>query len=330
MLVFYYLTRLFWLRVIGLLLGCISILTTFELLSRSPMHSYADIFYKIPFSVHKMLPFITFVSMLMFTWRLMRQNEWAGLASMGRSPTQIIGIPLISVVLLGFLDMGVIVPLGQRFFNPFQNKASPISLHSAGWKKGITPSGYLFFRADTDTQHVLEFSKNSSFVQHLIAKKTMVQDRTILCTDLWNIHAHASPQHQKECAIDLAEPIDWDEKNEHPLLLSLSQVNTAMEKSTPPSLLLSARWHYWWSHFFWSLSLVPLAPALLLGQSSRYWKMLWAGCGILGCLTLYLIKEWLYAISIPLAHSWPSFLLWIPCAITLCVSWIILFEKNEL
>ena len=127
---------------------------------------------------------------------------------------------------------------------------------------------------------------------------------------------------------ELPKRIDWDQKNEHPLLLSLSQVNTAMEKTTTPSLLLYARWHYWWSHFFWSLTLVPLAPALLLGQGSRYWKMLWSGCGILGCLTLYLIKEWLYAISIPLAHSWPPLLLWIPCLLTGCLSWIIFFEKK--
>jgi hypothetical protein len=330
MLFFYYFTRLFWERWIGLLLSSALILMVFEFLSLPPLSNAWDIFAKLPFSLHKMFPFITFVTMLMFTWRLMAPHEWGSLSSIGRSPWQVIRTPLIWAGFLGLIDLFVIVPLGQQFFNPFEGKQTDIGLHSGGWKKGFTPNGYLFFRETAGQKHILEFTGSSLLVRHVIAPTMNLNNRSIVCFNAWDLQAHRTPAQKDKIMVALSKIVNLKQDNTHPLLLSLAQVHSAMQQDPQSSLLLLGRRHYWWSHFLWSLTLVPLAPALLLGQSSRHWSMLWAGGGMVGCLTLYLIKEWLYALSIPLAHSWPPVLLWVPALLTAVLAWGLLFEKKEI
>ncbi len=287
---------------------------------------YINILKKMPFTAHKLLPFVLFITMILFVWSLMARNEWNALSSIGRSPWHILRTPLIWATLLGLMDLWVIVPMGESFFNPFQQK---ISLISRTWQKGVIKNGYVFFNLDGPKYHVLEMQKNSVLRQHILGRNLDVQGKDLVCTDVWVMPAHRCPEKQPLARITLTKPIKLDQTDGHPLGLSLAGAYSAMGKNPEGSVLLSARIHYWYSHFFWSLSLVFLAPALLMG-ADRYRKILGAIFGLLGVLTMYLVKEWLYALSIPLAHSWPVFLLWLPFFITAGLTWALFFEKREL
>lgn len=314
----------------GLCLSACSLLIAFEFLTLTPGNPYGSIFIKLPFSVHKMLPFVTFVAMIMFSWKLMTQEEWSALEGMGRSPWQILRTPLLWVMLVGLLDVWMLVPLGQKFFNPFEGKKTEISLDSKGWSLGHTPKGYIFLYPLGEQKHALEFTKDSVFLHHMIASHIKVARHSIEGRNLWSVGARGIPVQKKQYDISLSRPLETKERNKHPLLLSLGEVCDALEPHKKTSLLLEARWHYWWSHFFWSVGLVFLAPALLVGPQGRQGKMLATGIGLILSLIFYLMKEWLYAISIPLAHSWPNFFLWIPSLCTAALALILFFEKKEL
>jgi lipopolysaccharide export LptBFGC system permease protein LptF len=331
MILFHYFTRLFWARWIVLFFCAALIVVVFEFLSHDPAASPWSVLIKLPFSLHKIMPFVTFVTMLLFTWHLMHTREWDALTSTGYSPWQIMRVPLIWVSFLGLMDMYFMVPLGQRFFNPFSGNKTEISLVSKEWHIGKTPNGYLFFRNIGPKKHVIQLTNQSVFLRHIISSRMVCCGQELRCSNAWDIQADKTPVQNKEIRIQLAQKLTMSQIQDHPLLMSLAQVNQAIAHQSPPSLLLYSRRHYWWGHFFWSLALVPLAMAILVGPSTnRYRKMLLAGIGIVGCLTLYLIKEWLYAISIPLAHSWSPLLLWMPSIFTATFAWGIFFEKKEL
>jgi hypothetical protein len=324
MIFFRYLTRLFWMRFLSIQLGALLMVVLFEWLTLTG--PYRNILVKIPFTAHKLLPFIIFITMISFIWSLMGRNEWNALSSIGRSPWHILRTPLIWVILLGVLDMWVIVPMGQPFFNPFEQK---ISLFSRTWKKGVTKDGYVFFNPDGPKYHILEMQKNSVLRRHIFGRTLHIQGTELICRDLWSMQAHRCPEKQAVARITLSKPVHLDQTESHPLGLSLGGAYSAMGKNPQGSLLLSARIHYWYSHFFWSLSLVFLAPALLIGADG-YRKIFGTIFGLLGVLMVYLIKEWLYALSIPLAHSWPVMLLWLPFFMTVGLTWVLFFEKREL
>lgn len=328
MIFFRYLTRLFWTRFFSIALGSILILMVFEWLTLSG--PYTNILKKIPFSMHKLLPFITFITMLTFTWHLISHHEWNALSSIGRSPWNILRTPIIWASLLGLADLWFIVPMGQQFFNPFETGKSDISLISSKWKKGLTTDGYVFFNLTGPQKHVLEIDKNSILKQHIVARTLDIRKSDLICKDVWRFRAHHSPEKKPDARVVLLKPVLLDCKESHPLTLSLGQAYSAIQENPKGSALLSGRIHYWWSHFFWSISLVLLAPALLVGSSSRHEKIFGTIFGLLGVLMLYLVKEWLYALSIPLAHTWPIFLLWFPFFITSGLTLGLFFEKREL
>ena len=328
MIFFFYLTRLFWSRWISVTGVSLCVVLVFEHLTLSG--HYMDILLKIPFHIHTLLPFITFISMTLFTWTLMTHQEWVALSSIGRSPWQILRAPMVSIAILGVLDVWGVVPISQNFFNPFETTKIGISLNSSGWKKSATQKGYVFFNATGPQHHVLEFDHNSVLVRHLYARSVDFRGDHLVCRDAWSLQAHHTPKQIKSATIALSHPLPLEEKEFHPITLSLGQVYSALKANPKGSILLSARMHYWWSHFFWFLSLVFLAPALFIGSSSRQAKVFSAICGFLALITLYLMKEWIYALSIPLAHSWPVFLLWIPFFITIALTWGLFFKKREL
>lgn len=324
MIFFRYLTRLFWTRFVSIQLGALLMVALFEWLTLTG--PYKNIFVKMPFTAHKLLPFIIFITMISFIWSLMARNEWNALSSIGRSPWHILRTPLIWAILLGLMDLWVIVPMGESFFNPFQQK---ISLLSRAWQKGVTKNGYVFFNPNGPKCHALVMQKNSLLRQHILGRTLHIQGNDLVYTDVWSMPAHRCPKKQPLARITLSKPVLLDQTESHPLGLSLAGAYSAMGKNPEGSVLLSARIHYWYSHFFWSLSLVFLAPALLIG-ADRYTKIFGTIFGLLGVLTMYLVKEWLYALSIPLAHSWPVFLLWLPFFITAGLTWALFFEKREL
>jgi lipopolysaccharide export LptBFGC system permease protein LptF len=307
------------------------IVMLFEFLSLDALANPWSVLAKMPFSLHKMFPFITFVTILMFTWRLMQYHEWEALTSMGYAPWHILRTPMIWIGFLGLMDIFFIVPLAQRFFNPFTHNKTEISLSAKGWLTGKTKDGYLFFQPHGPKAHLIQFTEQSVFVRHIVAPSIVPHAREICCHDAWDIGAHKTPTKKKAICIPLAQNLVLDQPIDHPLLMSLSQINTAIHQKSHPSLLLYARRHYWWGHFFWSLALAPLAMSILVGPSKhRYWKILLAGTGIVGCLMLYLVKEWLYALSIPLSHTWSPLLIWMPSVFTAAIAWGIFFEKKEL
>ena len=324
MIFFRYLTRLFWTRFFTIQLGALLMVGIFEWLTLTG--PYTNILVKMPFTAHKLLPFIIFITMIGWTWSLMARNEWNALSSIGRSPWHILRTPLMWVALLGMMDLWVIAPMGQKFFNPFQQK---ISLISRTWQKGLMKNGYVFFNPDGPVYHVVEMHSNSLLHHHNIGKKLHIQGNDLVCTDVWSMSPHRCPEKQPFARITLSTPPPLDGSDDHPFGLSLASTYLAMDKNPEGSVLLSARIHYWYSHFFWSLSLVFLAPSVLMGGYRRT-KIFGTIFGLLGVLTMYLVKEWLYALSIPLAHSWPVFLLWLPFLITAGLTWALFFEKREL
>jgi hypothetical protein len=267
--------------------------------------------------------------MLMWTWRLLRDKEWGALSSIGKSPWYMLRAPLLWMMVFGLVDIFYIVPFSQRFFNPLEGKTAQFSLDSAGWRRGKIPQGYVFIRDTVGGTHLLFFTKDCAFQRHIVAEKISLTPTEMICTNSMDIQVHRTPQHVPMLSLPLDQPLQLENQSDHPITMSLGQVNAQIQNTTQASLLLYGRRHYWWSHFFWSLALIPLAPAILLGPSHRYKKMLWTGGAILGCLGLYSFKEILYAMSVTLSHTWHPILLWGPAVCTSVMALVLFFEKKE-
>ncbi len=120
------------------------------------------------------------------------------------------------------------------------------------------------------------------------------------------------------------------EKNQHPGLMSFIETSQALENSQIPKEALRSRQDYLLSHTVWILSLVPLAAALIVGRTGRYRKVIHIMLGLMLCAFLYLVKEWIYKITLPLSFTWQPLSLWAVPLFTFLIAFIILFEKKEL
>lgn len=321
-----YLSFIFLLRIILLCFLFSSITFLFESFTAKNF-SWHHSMIRVPFVLHKSLPFIIFIGSLLFFWRLIRFGEGEAIASSGISLARFIKAPLMITFLLGLFDLLVIAPWGHSLINPFKAQKTKISLHTGGWERKDVDKEYLLVKKNGDILDILSFSSDSSFKQHCRASSAFFNHNVLLLKNGWCLSPGTFPSQFSKKVVPW--PVHRKGKNQHPSLMSFLDVFKALRYASPQKNLLAFRRDYLLSNALWLVSLVIFSASLMIGRTSALRHLLYVVMGTLACFTLYLIKEWLYALSLSLSYMWHPLALWTIPLLTLALSILVLVEKKE-
>ena len=323
-----HLGKLFLSRLIALTLIFLGILLTFEAIMAKKLFQLEAVLNKLPFIFHQVFPFLLVLSVLLFLWRLIRFHELEILHSAGLSLWFVLRMPFFIVLGLSLCDLMILVPLGHQLINPFKEKQGKLSLDAGGWQVRTHAQGYSLVRLDPHRPHILTFSLDSTFKNHIAAAQGVDQNPFFLFKKVWQIPPYSSPRYMETLKEEIQELPTL--QNQHPGLMSFAETSYALESSSIPKEALRSRQDYLLSHTFWILSLVPLAAALVVGRTGTYKKIVHIVLGLMLCAFLYVVKEWLYKTTLPLSFAWQPLSLWAVPLFTALIAFIILFEKKEL
>lgn len=321
-----YLGKLFFIRLLLLVVGFLAVSLAFESIMAKKILSSASDFQRLPLILHKVFPFLVFLSVLLFLWRLIRFHELDALFSVGLSVYGVLRVPFFLVFLCAMGDLFLLSPLSQKLANPLKEKQGKVSLDPGGWQVIPMHFGYYLVRMAMPRSHLLVFTPESQFQRHWIPQSIQYQKPYLLFEKAWELIPNQSPRFMlkgQEYITKLPRV-----KNIHPGLMSFIEAHKALEGLAPQKALFLSRRDYLLSHALWIMTLICLAASVMIG--SAYRRLLQVLLGIILCFVLYLIKEWLYAISFPLSYLWHPISLWGIPLLTFLIAFVVLFEKKEL
>ncbi len=322
-----YLMRLFMIR---LFMCALSVLMAAMLVEIFLQKKHPELaFLKLPFILHKCLPFLVFIATLLFLWRLIRFHELDALSSIGLSLWQILSPPFGLAVLLGLGDLLVLAPLSQNLLlsNVLKEKVDRISFQNAGWRVFPTQNHYDLVYLGNPYFHQLTFSSSSQFQSYLWAERFTQKKNKLMLQDCWE----STPNPQKTKDKTLSFPLyHVQRRNPHPFFMSFIEVQKELFVNQQQRRALLFRHGYLLSNMLWILTLILFAASVIVGPIGGKKRILHVGIGILTCFALFMGKEWIFALSIPLSNWIQPMIVWMTPLLTLLIAVLCLFEKHEL
>jgi len=325
----WYLGRQFLLIFLGLEASLVMTAILFEGVTSKSVAGWSIGLFKMPFLVHRTLPFVIFISALFLMWRLIRFHEWEIFSSAGASLGKIFMAPLVMTSALSIVDLLILMPMSQTLLNPqaFKEKEGRISVGSPGWFAQEKPLSYVLWFWDGDHLKELFFRKDSLFQKQIMGQGTSKTQEKITLRSGWIIQSDGELTSLKEYPISV--PSQDKGEVSHPSMMSFLDTSKATPHNPQQARAVMFRQGYLLANALWIVTLIPLAVSVMIGPAKR--RRIRQGLGGLGlCFGIYLIKEWLYALSMPMSYLLQPIISWIVPAVTLLLSVVILFEKNEL
>lgn len=333
----FYILRNFSWRLAGLICTGLVLSIIFEHITR-PELSWPQVALKLPFLLHKFLPFCLFLASLLTMAQWQNSRQWHAFACTGAHLSRWLRGPLLISLGVVALDIAYISPQGYQGLHQWTGATlgkGKISLHAGGWTLWLCPDGHaLVNRQDSLNADYLRFDNQGALVEHIHGQwgsgspqnhtldhhpdapsrphtqlsTNQLSWPTVQWRQAWRITSGQPAQFYDTYTMPLQGcPVPH---NEHPLFMSWQDLDaiTWHEQRPMPSLTLRA--HYIFGHAVWMLTLVPLAVALML-NAHHWWRQAKRSLlGITWCIVTYLLKEWSYALSLPLSFFWQPWLLW--------------------
>lgn len=292
---------------------------------------------KVPFIVHKGLPFVVFGATCLLFWRLIRFREDVALQSAGCSLWQMVR-PIISVV--GILCLGDILfldPLSQRLLTetpsissiPTAQKMSSLR----GWQKLCVPTGTILVQSALENFETnwYFFSKEGKFLQQVNAQNTHMVGDTLYLKQVWVLRPAQTPQWVEQMIWKKPQDLSFQDAYVHPALMSFWTIQSLLFVEEVDSPMLYLRWIYLLTSALSVLFLVPFAASISMGYGGRSHrqKSVWIMGGSIVCLGAYLLQEGMYFWGMSAAYGFPPKILWIVPLGILGVATFLWMEKNQ-
>lgn len=325
----WYLGRHFLFLFLGLEAALVITAILFEGATSRSVSGWSISLFKIPFLVHRTLPFVIFMTTLIFMWRLIRFHEWEIFASAGASLRKILMAPLGISFGISMLDLLVLMPVSHSFLSPqaFKEKDGRITVGSAGWFAREDEEAYTLWFWDGASVKKLDFDKGSVFRKQVVGRGSSETEGTVRVASGWVIQNDGALTPVTDTLLSL--PLKEKEPTAHPSMMSFLDTSKATPHNLQQARAVTFRQGYLLANALWMIILVPLAAAVMIGPAKRR-KIQRVVAGLAVCFGIYLVKEWLYAVSMPMSYLLQPVISWVVPGVTLLLAMLILFEKNEL
>ncbi|WP_236864954.1 LptF/LptG family permease [Candidatus Hydrogenosomobacter endosymbioticus] len=356
--IFFYLSGLFTIRLIVILLFIVFIVTLLELLETSRNKSSifiraADQLWlsamKMPFIIHQTLAFIIFFSALLFVFRLSRHKEIVALRSIGISFMQFMTPVLLISFIIATLDLYILSPVSEKMMREYgatfksllgKESSSESAAASNFWKSITTKSGKVFLHIARIKQKgvandvgIYFFSNSGEFIKSYWAKSAKFKKNSIVVRNCWKIQQNKSPNFMNAGKIKCEfNPIEIVVKKRTAYVgnSSFRDIGREIRKSeyTPAHIV---RWHYLLMNAALITLLGPLALLFSISCRGGASALIWNLTGSIACFCLYLQKELMYMFMFNSAkNSFYAMIIWAPVFIAVFLFAILIVEKHEI
>lgn len=294
----------------------------------NPKNTWLIFITKLPFHLHNMMPFLLLVAALVFAWHLVGNQQWWAMNGVGVSDLSIMRAPMLCATILLLIDATLLVPMGARFFNPFQSKNTMVGVNDTRWRKMSTKSHHILWKPGSGSWVIVDPKNDHDLPTIIRATTSQQKNNTFHLSRSWTMRIGEQPVWKSEDTVVMSSQIREEPARWHPLLLSLHDAVNYWW-SNPMNKVISLRVHYWMAHIVWALGLVAWVPLLVVNMQSVGFRIAASAAGIGGSLVLYVGKEWLYAMSLPWSASYHPLGLWLVPLLTWALVWFMSWMRSS-